>query len=235
MGLQILLKFFVLASFLWHCTGKSTGRFCLITAEARVEVHISNSALLIPMKAGGSSSFPLWLPLTPKSGKWPCHCGSVVEVLTVPEASPDITQWEAQGCLITVDGVGVGLSMWPFCTESMKEILLPPIGDKILSLLFCPLSHRPGSGFDSLHFTFTIYMTALWEWTPRLPTPALVGVEPQWFGHSRAVFNYKFSILARLPLFSFFGWREQDLLGHFFFLKFIGISRSLASLCPSLR
>lgn len=61
MGLQILLKLFILASFLWHCTGKSAGRFCLITAEAGVEVQISNSALFTPDGRGGSSSFPLCL------------------------------------------------------------------------------------------------------------------------------------------------------------------------------
>lgn len=68
-------------------------------------------------------------------------------------------------------------------------------------------------------------MTASWEWTPRLPTLALAGVEPQfffmWFGHSRAVFNYKFSVLAGLLLFSFFGWGEQALLGLVFFLSLL--------------
>lgn len=102
---------------------------------------------------------PLWPPLTPKSGEWPRYRGAVVEVLTVPEASPDITQWEGKGGLITVDGGGgkFSLSMWPFSTEFMKEISLPPIGDKILGSLFCPLSHHSGSGFDIyiLHSQFT--------------------------------------------------------------------------------
>lgn len=123
---------------------------------------------------------PLWPPLTPKSREWPCYCGVVVK------ASPDITQWEGKGCLITVDGGwGVVSSAFPCGLSALspwRRSCYFLLGIKF-SACYYALSHSApavGLTFDILHSQFT--------WRPResghlgsLPTLALVGVEPQFF------------------------------------------------------
>ena len=175
-----LIKPSALADFFWLCSVRGV-RVLPHYFQVGVEIHISHPALLTPDEGrcssvllgwGRSSAFyqactgtslsgrergtsvlpPVWPPLTPQGGEWPCYSWAVWHFWLSPGLP-----WHHS---IGKERVGRVLRSVGMSVPAPHVISID--STKGVRPLFCPLSHHPGS-------SFTVYITSLWGWTSRLP------------------------------------------------------------------